>query len=140
MKTKMSNDYETEISPTAALISVDEENSEFSSLKSNLAEVRKQNGVIGYILRSGTSAIVDLSDSSKIIEYAALSSEMNDSCFEFAQQFNLGGCKSILVEGENVQVLCLNMGDDRISVFMEKNVNPASIAKKFLSKILTEHP
>jgi predicted regulator of Ras-like GTPase activity (Roadblock/LC7/MglB family) len=132
MKTKMNNDYETEMSSTAAVISVGEENSEFSTLRANLAEVRELKGVVGYILRSGTSAIVDLSDSNRIIEYAALSSEMNDSCFEMAKRFNLGDCKSILVEGENVQVLCMNMGENRISVFLEKSINPTSITERFM--------
>ncbi len=139
MKTKMSNDYETEteteMSPTPAIISVGEENSGFSNLSANLAEVRKFKGVIGYILRNDSSAIVDLNDSNKIIEYATLSSEVNDSCFETAKLFNLGDCKRILVESENMQVLCINLGENRISLFLEKTTDSISITESFCPKL-----
>jgi predicted regulator of Ras-like GTPase activity (Roadblock/LC7/MglB family) len=126
------NQAETALTNEVAVISVDEENSAFASLSASLAEIRKLKGVIGYILRSNTSAIIDLNEQDKIIEYAVLSSQMHDSSQEIAKQFNLGETESILVEGENVKVLCMSIGENKISVFMEKSATHAWIIKRIL--------
>jgi len=122
----------TEFTNAVAITAVEEENSAFASLCASLAEIRKLKGVIGYILRSGASAIIDLSEQDKIIEYAVLSSQMHDSSLEIAKQFNLGEAESILVEGKNVKVLCMNIGENKISVFMEKSATHAWIIKRIL--------
>lgn len=131
LETKPSLEMETlPASPAGAMISVGEENSAFAKLSSSLAEIRKLKGVLGYILRSNTSAIVDLNESDKIIDYAVLSSEMNESCFEITKQFNLGESEFMLIEGANVKVLCMIIGENKVSIFLEKSVNPAWIIKR----------
>lgn len=115
-----------------AATSVDEENADFASLSASLAEIRKLKGVIGYILRNNTSAIIDLATPDKIIEYAFLSTQMHDSSREITKQFNLGETESILVEGKNVKVLCMSIGENKISVFMEKSATHAWIIKRIL--------
>ena len=126
------NEVETVFTNAVAVISVDEENSAFASLSASLAEIRKLKGVIGYILRGNTSAIIDLAAPDKIIEYAFLSSQMHDSSQEITKQFNLGETESILVEGKNVKVLCMSIGENKISVFMEKSATHAWIIKRIL--------
>src|ERR1700690_3805750 len=116
----MLKQIETIPNKEVALISVDEKNLSFANLSASLAEISKLKGVLGYILRSNTTAIVDLSESDKIIQYAILSSQINDGCQEMAKQFNLGETESMLVEGANVKVLCMNIGENKISVFMER--------------------
>ncbi len=123
---------ETAFSNNAAVISVGEENSAFANLSASLAEIRKLKGVIGYILRSSTSAIIDLVESEKIFPYAILTSEIHESCIEITQQFNLGDTESIVVEGANVKVLCLCVGENKIGVFMEKNADHAKIIEGLL--------
>jgi predicted regulator of Ras-like GTPase activity (Roadblock/LC7/MglB family) len=122
LETKTS--FEMETLPAGAVISAGEENSVFAKLSASLAEIRKLKGVLGYILRSNTSAIVDLNESDKIIDYAVLSSEMNESCFEMTKQFNLGESEFMIIEGENVKVLCMNIGENKVSVFLEKSASP----------------
>ncbi|HUK84611.1 MAG TPA: hypothetical protein VLU95_01990, partial [Candidatus Acidoferrum sp.] len=73
-KTSPSRD-EVSVTSEAALLSVGEENSAFGSLSASLEEIRKLKGVIGYIIRSNSSAIVDLAEPDKISEYALLTSE-----------------------------------------------------------------
>ena len=126
------NEAETAFTNAVAITSADEENSAFASLSASLAEIRKLKGVIGYILRSNTSAIIDLTEPDKIIEYAILSSQMHDSSQEITKQFNLGETESILVEGKNVKVLCMSIGENKISVFMEKSATHAWIIKRIL--------
>lgn len=133
MKQKTStNEATTAFTNAVAITSVDEENSAFANLSASLAEIRKLKGVIGYILRSNTSAIIDLNEQDKIIEYAVLSSQMHDSSQEITKQFNLGETESILVEGKNVKVLCMSIGKNKISVFMEKSATHAWIIKRIL--------
>ena len=126
------NETETAFTNAVAITSVDEENSAFANLSASLTEIRKLKGVIGYILRSNTSAIIDLATPDKIIEYAFLSTRMHDSSQEITKQFNLGETESILVEGKNVKVLCMSIGENKISVFMEKSATHAWIIKRIL--------
>ncbi len=68
---------ETEL--VAPVISVGGESSVFSDLAATLAEVRKLKGVIGYILRSNTAAVIDLVPKESVTDYALLSSQISTS-------------------------------------------------------------
>ncbi len=122
---------ETEF-PDAAAITVGNDDSVFTDLAASLAEIRKLDGVRGYILRSDTSAIIDLTEQEKIIEYAILSSQISESGAEIAKQFNLTDVESVLVEGKTVKMLCMNKSQNRVSVFMDKTATHDSIIKRIL--------
>ena len=130
-KTNM-NEAETAITNQVVIAAVDDENSAFASLSASLAEIRKLKGVIGYLLRSSTSAIIDFEEPDKITENALLSSQIHDSCLEMQQQLNLGEMESVLVEGEKVKVLCMSRGENNVSVFMEKTALHSWIIKRIL--------
>ncbi|HEX7482424.1 MAG TPA: hypothetical protein VF350_03035 [Candidatus Bathyarchaeia archaeon] len=132
MKQKTNVEISTELPDGAAVISVGEDDSVFSSLATSLAEIRKLKGVIGYILRNSASAIIDLSEQEKIIEYAILSSKISESSNEIAKQFNLADIESVLVECKHVKVLCMSIGDNRIGVFMDRTATHAWIIKRIL--------
>ena len=132
MKQKTNVEISTEPPEDAPVISVGEDNSVFSSLAASLAEIRKLKGVIGYILRSNTSAILDLTEQEKISEWAILSSQISESSNEMAKQFNLADIESVLVEGKCVKVLCMSIGDNRIGIFMERAATHAWIIKRIL--------
>jgi len=118
--------------PYGAVITVGNDDSVFTDLAASLAEIRKLDGVRGYILRSDTSAIIDLTEQEKIIEYAILSSQISESSVEMAKQFNLTDVESVLVEGKTVKMLCINMSRNRVSVFMDKIATHDSIIKRIL--------
>jgi len=130
LKQKIIDQSATELPDSAAVVSVGDDNPMFLDLAASLVEIRKLNGIKGYILRSNTSAIIDLTDQDKIIEYAILSSQICESSNEIAKQFNLTDIKSVLVEGKTIKVLCMNMSDNRISVFMEKTATFDSLIKR----------
>jgi predicted regulator of Ras-like GTPase activity (Roadblock/LC7/MglB family) len=132
LKPKTNTELATEFPDGAAVISVGDDNSVFANLVASLAEICKLKGVIGYILRSDTSAMIDLTEQDKIIEYAVLSSQISESSLELAKQFNMAEIESVLVEGKNVKVLCMSIGENRISVFMEKTATHAWIIKRIL--------
>jgi predicted regulator of Ras-like GTPase activity (Roadblock/LC7/MglB family) len=123
------------IHETAETVIVDavtssEEDPVFTDLSKNLAEIRKAKGVIGYILRSATAATIDLKEPEKIVEYAILSSQVLDSSREISELFELGDVESTLIEGKEIKALCLVIGENKISIFMEKNADHADILKR----------
>ena len=117
------------IDDESAVTSV-EENQAFENLSAQLAEIRKCNGVVGYILRSATSATIDLKEPEKIVEYAILSSQVLESSHEISELFDIGNVENILVEGKNIKALCMTIGENKNSIFMEKNVDHADILNR----------
>jgi predicted regulator of Ras-like GTPase activity (Roadblock/LC7/MglB family) len=107
-----------------------EEDQAFTNLSQTLAEIRKETGVIGYILRSTTSATIDLKEPEKIVEYALFSSQVLDSSREISELFNLDAVESVLIEGKEAKALCMDIDGVKISIFMEKNADHADILKK----------
>lgn len=100
------------------------------NLRGSLEEIKTYEGVIGYILRNSTSAAIDLKDPTKIIDYAILSSSALDASEDLSELFNLGKIKEIIIEGKDIKVLSLFVGENKISVFMEKNTDYEKILKK----------
>jgi len=101
-----------------------------TDLRMVLDRVKAKEGVIGYILRASTSAAVDIKDPSKIIDYAVLSTSALESGESLSETFGLGKVSNIIVEGKDLKVLSLTIGEHRVSVFMEKNVDHNSIYKE----------
>jgi predicted regulator of Ras-like GTPase activity (Roadblock/LC7/MglB family) len=132
LKQKTNVEILTEFPQGVPVISAGEDNSVFSSLAASLAEIRKLRGVMGYILRNNTSAIIDLADQERLIEYATLLSQITESSNEMAKQFNLADIESVLVEGKFAKVLCMSIGDNRIGIFMERTATHACIIKRIL--------
>jgi predicted regulator of Ras-like GTPase activity (Roadblock/LC7/MglB family) len=123
------------IHETATTVIVDdvtssEEDQAFNDLSKNLAEIRKTDGVIGYILRSTTAATIDLKEPEKIVEYAIFSSQVLESSQEIADLYELDDIKSVLVEGKENKALCMDINGNKISIFMEKNADHDDILKR----------
>jgi predicted regulator of Ras-like GTPase activity (Roadblock/LC7/MglB family) len=101
-----------------------------NDLRSSLDEIKSYEGIIGYILKNSTSVAIDLKDPTKIIDYAVISSSVLDASVELSELFDLGEIKDVVVEGKSVKALCLAVGENRISVFMEKNADREKILRK----------
>jgi len=63
---------------TPVVVTLDEDPT-FAGLRSRLIDINKIVGVKGYILRNATSAVIDLQNPAKLMEYALLSSEAADA-------------------------------------------------------------
>ena len=127
-KKRDSQDVTTEAQPIAV-----EETTSMGNLRANLEEIKTYDGVIGFILRNSTSAAIDLKDPTKIIDYAILSSSAHDASEELSELFNLGEIKDIVIEGNDVKVLSLAVGENKVSVFMEKDADSKKISKRLFS-------
>ena len=111
-------------------VTPNEEDKVFTNLSQTLAEIRKETGVIGYILRSNTSATIDLKEPEKIVEYALFSSQVLDSSREISELFKIDTIESVLIEGKKTKALCMDIDGIKISIFMEKNADHADILKR----------
>jgi len=108
----------------------------YASLRFNLENIRNKEGIFGYILRNSKSASVDINDPTKIIDYAMLSAESIETGEVAAEIFRLGSMNSVVIEGNDVKVLSLVIGDQRLSIFMDKKVDHNKISKEL---DLTKH-
>jgi predicted regulator of Ras-like GTPase activity (Roadblock/LC7/MglB family) len=125
---KKKRDFQ-EVAAVAEPITV-EENISLNNLRANLEEIKTYDGVVGYILRNSTSAAIELKDPTKIIDYAIISSSALDASEELSKLFDLGAVKDIIVEGKGVKVLSLTVGENRISIFLEKDADCEKILRK----------
>ena len=109
-------------------IALDEDH-DFTGLRSSLIEINKVEGVKGYILRNTTLAVIDLQDPAKLMDYALLSSRATDASQEISELFKLEVTKTV-IEGADLKVLSMIIGKNRLSVFMEKNVDHIDIFRR----------
>ena len=107
-----------------------EEDQTFKDLNEKLAKIRRNKGVIGYILRNTTSATIDLKEPEKIVEYAIFSSQVLDSSQEISDLLETGDVENVLIEGKENKVLCMKIDGNKISIFMEKDADDADIQKQ----------
>lgn len=112
------------------MTSSDKPEEPYANIHFNLESVRNKEGIIGYILRDSKSAVVDINDSTKIIDYAMLSSETFDIGEVASETFELGSINSIIIEGNDIKILSLICGDQRLSIFMDKKVDHNKILKE----------
>jgi hypothetical protein len=106
------------------------EASPFKNLSENLKRIRSLKGVLGYIIRNGVSAEIDLQEPEKLVEYAIFTSQIVDSSQELAELFALGDLKTTLVEGADFKVFNVIIKENKINIFMKKNVDHIKIAEK----------
>jgi predicted regulator of Ras-like GTPase activity (Roadblock/LC7/MglB family) len=107
-----------------------EEKSEAENIRATLDKIRSREGIIGYIIRSPTSASVDVNDPGQIIDYAALTAGAQESSESLSEIFELGKINNIVTESKTLKILSLTKGEHLVSVFMEKNVDPHSIYRE----------
>jgi len=99
------------------------------NLHASLENIKTREGVVGYIFRTQKSASIDLKDPTKIIDYAVLSSTVLEAGENLANMFELGNIRKVTLEGKEVNLLTLKIGDNRLSIFMDKTADQDRIYK-----------
>jgi predicted regulator of Ras-like GTPase activity (Roadblock/LC7/MglB family) len=107
-----------------------EQNIETEELQEKLQKIKEQEGIIGYILRDEKSAAIDLSDPTKIIDYAILSSSIIDLTDTMTDSLQMDKTDTIVVESEETKLLSMKINNNRISIFMEKDLDHNQIQKR----------
>jgi len=119
MPRKKSSKKKTKTPEEASFLAEKDEETEM--LKTKLESIKDMPEVIGYILRNSRSATIDAKDPTKIIDYAMLSSATIETAEKLIEIFQLGEAEKIVLEGNTAKLLSLSIGENSISVFMEKN-------------------
>jgi len=96
---------------------------EIENVQEILRDIKTREGIIGYIIRGPNSASIDLKDPTKIIDHAILSATALEAGQDIANTFELGKVDAIILEGRDVKILSITIGDNRLSIFMERNVD-----------------
>jgi hypothetical protein len=99
-------------------------------VQQKLETVIDQKGILGYIMRDYKSASVNLKDSTKLIDYAILSSTTREITHSMTENLQMGEVDTIVVEGETTKLLSMNINNYHISLFMKKDVDHNKISKK----------
>ncbi len=99
-------------------------------LQDEIRDIKNREGIIGYILRGSNSASIDLKDSTRIIDYAVLSATAFEKGQDISDVFDLGKIGMIVLEGKDTKVLLKKIGDDRLSIFMEKTVDHKKLCQE----------
>lgn len=107
----------------------DKSNAEIAKLREKLQGIRRREGIIGYILRGSDAASIDLNDPSKIIDYAVLSATALAEGINMANAFEIGEIDHAILEGTNMKVLLLTVGDHHLSIYMDKSVDHDLLCK-----------
>lgn len=103
---------------------------DLEDLREALQEIRGRKGIAGYILRASDSASVDFEDPSKIGDYAVLSATAFEEGVDVANTLRISEVNNIVLEGAQMKMVLLVVGDHRLSVFMEKAVDHDLLCKE----------
>ena len=127
-KKSMSETAETVFAEESApIVEAVEEKQVSQDLATRLSKMCERPEVLGFIMRDTTTATINLKEPEKIVDYALLTSQALESSQEISQMFNLGDFESTLIEGKNMKTLCFVLDENRVNIFMEKDVDHADI-------------
>ena len=112
------------------VISAVDEEPVFEELRMKLAAINRIEGITGYILRDTSDAVIDLKGQSRLVCYAILASQAYEFGQEIPELFDLGNVENIIVEGKDVKVVCMNIDENKVSIFMEKTADHACVLKQ----------
>jgi len=114
---------------SAPIVEAVEEKQVSQDLATRLSKMCERPEILGFIMRDTTTATINLKEPEKIVDYALLTSQALESSQEISQMFNLGDFESTLIEGKNMKTLCFVLDENRVNIFMEKDVDHTGILK-----------
>ncbi len=131
--TEMTYEDSIETQAIAEITASTSEQSSFEDLSALLNDLCDADNIMGYILKNDTTAKINLKDSTKVVDFAMLSSQAFDSAAELSASFDIGNINNIVIDGTDIKVLCVNAGENTACVFMEKSTDHVKILNKILS-------
>jgi hypothetical protein len=96
---------------------------DFDALTLIIAEVQKVHKIEGFILKNSARALFNICDSGDVFELALLSSEIFDSSAQLFEAAAAGPLNSVVLKGDLRSVLCLCVGENQLSIFLDKSVD-----------------
>lgn len=96
---------------------------DFDALKLIISEVQKVHKIKAFILKNSARAMFSVADSGDIFDLALLSSEIFDSSAQLFEVTAAGPLNSVVLKGELLSVLCLCVGENQLSIFLDRSVD-----------------
>jgi hypothetical protein len=112
-----------------------EEAPQTPKLQETLADIRKIHGVTGYIIKDQSTVVFDVEDNLMLVEYAMLASETFDAYTELEAMYHMGTMENTLIECADVKLLCAIIGENMVSVFLEKDADPQGILQRLQTQL-----
>jgi predicted regulator of Ras-like GTPase activity (Roadblock/LC7/MglB family) len=106
----------------------------FENLRGTLAEIRKNNEILGFILKNSAQAVVDINNAEELADLALLASQLFDSSEKLIDLFHAGTMKTVVLEGAKIKMICLCVGENQLGLIMEKGSNPRGVLKRILAQ------
>jgi predicted regulator of Ras-like GTPase activity (Roadblock/LC7/MglB family) len=114
-------------------LDIGEENRVFKKLRPVLSEIRKNDKIRGFILKNSARAIADLDKPGEITELATFASQLLIESEKLLSACNGEHTKSVVMEGPKMKTLCVNIGGNQISIFMDNSADYKRILEKLNS-------
>jgi hypothetical protein len=108
----------------------------FKKLLPTLREVRKHNKLIGYTMKNSTQAVADVDNPKELSDLALLASQLFKTSAKLLSVINQASIKSLVLEGSGMQILCLAIKGNQISLFIEKTVDYSRILEKLAETVV----
>ena len=122
---------EPEIIIQQSALATGEETHFFKKLKPILIDIRKNNKLRGFILKNSTQAIVDLNKPEELAELAVFASQIFNASAKLLRVCSHEQMKSAVLKGSKMTVLCVSIGGNELSIFVDKEVDYERILERF---------
>lgn len=113
-----------------------EEARAFKKLLHALTEIRKHTKLIGYTMKNSTQAVADLDNPKELSDLALLASQLFETSAKLLSAINQTSMKSAALEGSRMQILCLTIKGNQVSLFMEKTVDYGRVLEKLAETVV----
>ena len=116
-----------------ASLGQEQKNDDYANLHSILKEIREKNEILGFILKGSAYAAIDLDSNEDLGKFAILVSQLANFSKQVLNLHEEDFVRSVVLEGKELKVLCLNIRGNEIGIMMKKSNDDKEILNKILS-------
>ena len=116
-----------------ASLGQEQKTKDYENLHSILKEIREKNEILGFILKGSAYAAIDLDSNEDLARFAILVSQLANFSKQVLNLHEEDLVRSVVLEGKELKVLCLNIRGNEIGIMMKKSNDDRKILNKILS-------
>ena len=116
-----------------ASLGQEQKTKDYEKLHSILKEIREKNEILGFILKGSAYAAIDLDSNEDLAKFAILVSQLANFSKQVLNLHEENSVRSVVLEGKELKVLCLNIRGNEIGITMKKSKDDREILNKILS-------
>ena len=116
-----------------ASLGQEKKSKDYANLHSILKEIREKSEILGFILKGSAYAAIDLDSNEDLGKFAILVSQLANFSKQVLNLHEEDFVRSVVLEGKELNVLCLNIRGNEIGIMMKKSKDDREIFNKILS-------